>query len=430
MRSDLVLVGFAPGIDASKQQRMLQEVLGVDEERATYLMGSTPCILLESVPEDVVYEALDALEARGAELLVRANSGGLRTKELREEPPETESLEATPMSGGVRDLDEAVVEEPAPQVRPGAVPYGRGRRANGGGAPRPPKQKTGRTLPMASMQARRSVSGVASLTFFGSMMDSFLLPLRGRGLSWIFMTTFIMMLSAFVAIGSVFIPIFGRFMIIAVYASIITLNAKFFFATFVATVEGESEAGPLPRLGYMMSELVMPGLVLLAWSVTAFLPLMLWMFAFPKAIAESSMIVAMVSAGKMPVKMLFTGKVIAAWGPLVVLMLAPFAFWPISLVQMTSGSMSRMWNVFASLQSIAKAPLKYVIILVLAVVSMILPVILSGILVSIAGRGIFVGLVGFLLSMVPTAYSHGVMGAMMGALVSEHPDMLPEEALA
>jgi hypothetical protein len=71
-----------------------------------------------------------------------------------------------------------------------------------------------------------------------------------------------------------------------------------------------------------------------------------------------------------------------------------------------------------------------VIILVLAVVSMVLPVILSGILVSIAGRGIFVGLVGFLLSMVPTAYSHGVMGAMMGALVSEHPDMLPEEALA
>lgn len=429
MRSDLVLVGFAPGVEASKQQKMLQEVLGVDEERATYLMGSTPCLLLESVPEDVVYDALDALEARGAELLVRANSGGLRTKELQKEPPETESLEAAPMSG-VHGLDESVVEEPTPKVRPGAVPYGRGRLSNGGGAPRPPKQKTGRTLPMASMQARRSASGVASLTFFGSMMDSFLLPLRGRGLSWIFMTTFIMMLSAFVAIGSVFIPIFGRFILIAVYASIITLNAKFFFATFVATVEGESEAGPLPRLGYMMSELVMPGLVLLAWSVTAFLPLLLWMFAFPKAIAESSLIVAMVSAGKMPIKMLFVGKVIAGWGPLVVLMLAPFVFWPISLVQMTSGSMSRMWNVFASLQSIAKAPLKYVIILVLAVVSMILPVILSGILVSIAGRGILVGLVGFLLSMVPTAYSHGVMGAMMGALVSEHPDMLPEEALA
>lgn len=245
--------------------------------------------------------------------------------------------------------------------------------------------------------------------FFDALPSAFLMPLRGRGISWMLLIGLFTFVGLFAMIGIgivlLLVPFLSLIVNLILFGVLLTLNARFFFATFSAAIQHEDQPEPFPELRDNQSELILGGLVLLGWFMTAFLPLYLWISRFggnPRSGAFSL------------VFFLF-------------LLFLPFFFWPISLVQMASGSISRMWYFHESVRAVLQSPLKYSIVVLFGFVAGVVPVLLSNLIQS-AKLGFFVNLLALFVLCLPMTYSHGVMGAMMGHLANETPEILPEHA--
>ncbi len=258
-------------------------------------------------------------------------------------------------------------------------------------------------IPMAPMLN----PSAPEMGFFEALPSAFLMPLRGRGISWMLLIGVFTFVALFAMIGITLVLLlipFASFLVnLVLFGVLLTLNARFFFATFSAAAQHEEQPEPFPELSESRSELIMGGIVLLGWFATAFLPLYLWI----------SRLGGNPRSGLVSLMFFFF------------LLFLPFFFWPISLVRMASGSISRMWYFHESVRAILQTPIKYTLVVLFGFLAGVVPVLLSNLLQS-AKLGFFVGLLALFVSCLPLTYAHGVMGAMMGYLANETPEILPE----
>jgi hypothetical protein len=280
------------------------------------------------------------------------------------------------------------------------------------------KVRSSSGLPMAEMNKVRSSSGLPMNSamrranqdpeypgFFASLSKAFLMPLRGRGISWMLMLGVCSFLSIFVLIGTLFIPFVGVFLRLAVLAFLLTLNARFFFSTFSAALVNDNEPGPVPDIRNDQKELLISGMVLFLWFVTAYLPLYFWQKTY----------------GIPPQQ--FTIQ----WLPYVLLLFLPFYLWPISLVQMTAGSLLGMWNFPRIILRILRVHIRYFMIVLFGFIAGIIPFFIAH-LISTKTSGFIIGASILFIACLSSGYAHGVMGSMVGDLALKQPDILPQDS--
>lgn len=404
VRSDLVLSGFSSqAAEPTQQIAILQHALDVDAQTAASYVQSMPCVVLEAAEEDKAYAVLDSLAQMGAEVSIKANFGG---------PPRRKKPVSIRKPGDdftLLDELERDLEEGAPRVtgqgtpQPAYIPPVRE-------PVRPAREPSRQQAPKVHVPKPPSEGELAAAwreappSFFGSLGLAFRTPLIGSGLSWLLFLGMASFFSVFVLVIARFMGLIGLVVQIVICTSLMALFARFFLATLASVVEGR-ETGPLPHMSDIWSQFVLPGMILIAWVASAYFPMFLWLGFVGGGNPEG-----------------------VEWIPFWLLYILPFCVWPVALLQMTSGSIARMWDPFASMRSITVAPIKYLLVVCLGFVAVLLPICLAYVFIGVFQRSWLMSILSFFLLMLPVAYYHGVMGAMMGALIREHPEILPEEA--
>ena len=253
-------------------------------------------------------------------------------------------------------------------------------------------------------QPHHSIVDDGNVDFYSAIPEMMVLPLRGPGLTWLISITAVqfvtMFCSAFVMIA---MPIFGLIFVMIATAALLALLGKYFQACLWSTVHREDEPNTMPDFTEIKSELIAPGLSLTIFSIVITLgPMWIWGTHLARQ--------GVLNPFSSPVTWL--------------LLVLPVIYWPIGLAMCAeSNSFMSIWNLPRGFLGIAKVPLKYGVVVLMGVIAFILPIVLSGVLMR-SSAGILIQLVGILIAAVPTAYSHGVMGALMGKLIRRHPEIL------
>ncbi|MCB9638178.1 MAG: hypothetical protein H6728_00490 [Myxococcales bacterium] len=390
-RYNLVLTGLqTPTLDPEDLIQALRSQLHFESMTARLAVTRTPFTLLRDVSHEEGWRLKELLEEQGA--LVELQDPNAPSP-LSNDPFGANNQAPAPLLG---NFDAKWETAPAPTAfeMPFTThlddhPY----------APSSPRQDV---PPMAEFMAP---SG-PEVDFFGGLKHAFLMPLHGRGMTWMMLIGILTLVSLFAFIGvtiaTILLPPVGWLVNLLIFGALLTLNARYFFATFSAAINNEDEPESFPDLSERRGELLMGGLVLLGWIVTSMLPLYFWLR----------------SLGGRPQGFSYAVSLF--------LILLPFFFWPISLVQMASGSISRMWNFPASLKAISQTPLKYSLVVLLGFLAGLAPMLLSFVVRQSIGGGFMIGIFVMFLGCLPMAYSHGTMGAMMGYLALETPEILPD----
>ena len=253
-------------------------------------------------------------------------------------------------------------------------------------------------------QPHPSIVDDGNVDFYSAIPEMMVLPLRGPGLTWLISITAVQFLTMF---GSAFVmiamPIFGLIFVMIATAALLALLGKYFQACLWSTVHREDEPNNMPDFSEIKSELITPGLSLTIFAIVVTLGPM-WMWS---------------------THLLREGVLNPFSSPITWLLLVlPVIYWPIGLAMCAeSNSFMSIWNLPRGFLGIARVPLKYGVVVLMGIIAFILPIVLSGVLMR-SSAGVLMQLVGILIAAVPTAYSHGVMGALMGKLIRRHPEIL------
>ncbi len=226
-------------------------------------------------------------------------------------------------------------------------------------------------------------------------------PLRGAGVRWMIVIGVFGLLAILVSTGAAFIPRRLGLVVPAFLGSaFIGLNARFFKATFWAEAIGEKEPERMPELdpGFLLHDVAKPGFYLGAFQVV-----------FQLAAAGHALLRHDESS------LLFDPVM---W----LLVVFPLVYWPIGLTLFSlHGEPLSFLRVMRAIMIIARAPLPYLAVLFIGAIAAIVPVAALAMVATLDGH------IALLLSPamagLPIAYAHGVVGASMGALFRQQPDL-------
>lgn len=238
--------------------------------------------------------------------------------------------------------------------------------------------------------------------FYAALPSALVTPLRGPGLAW--MATAVGLVGVAVVGGMA--PIVGCLVYVVVAPAVLTVIAKYFQACMAATAMGVDRPHGFPELSGFMAELVLPGLALCLWFVVANVPLLLW-------ITQS--------------KGGFEGGAGLLSNPITLALVAlPYALWPAALARgAATGSWFSMFNLPRLVIGIARAPVAYLVVLVIGAVGAIAPTLIDS-LRSEACGALLRNLAITIVELAIFAYAHGVMGAAMGHLARVTPAVVDD----
>lgn len=231
---------------------------------------------------------------------------------------------------------------------------------------------------------------------FGSSVPvALLMPLSPEGLKWLGITSAAAIFLGALSIFASFLILFGLILILVGSASLLTLNAFCFQAFMASAADDGDEPMPFPSIVDWKSELAFPGFLIILWFGCALVPYGVWTGGLG-------------GSGSGPI-----GFVLA---------LAPMLLWPMAAtVACVDGTFVGLFQFPRILAGIARAPLRYLAVIAIGII--------SGVVVMIAAQFVigdrFLSLLlGLFLMNAGFAYGNGVMGAMMGRLVANEPDLV------
>jgi hypothetical protein len=173
----------------------------------------------------------------------------------------------------------------------------------------------------------------------------------------------------------------------------------------VSTSLNEDKPGGLPDLSFFIAEYILPGIALALWFLSAHVPLFWWLRTSWESAELTTLLVHPLT---------------------IALIVVPYLLWPMGLaVATSSGSFLSMWHLPKIVMGIVRAPLHYLVVLVVGAISMLIPAAMIPVLGAGGGSLLATLLIG-VGQVVIMAYSHAVMGSMMGHLARVKPEVIGE----
>ncbi len=417
---DVTLVGFPEGtVSGEPPANAMCRIFGIDEATARRFVASTPITVKHDATADIAKSYMDPLQAIGAKVVIRPSAS---SSSPPPPPPSSSPREkvrvfhnqAEPLyDSGFEAEPTRVSPPPVPFDRPTPSPKPDAYLLDGVGVM--PSPSTPLPHRKSSSPPRQPERTPLSYTpppnedekeqgFLASIPGSFILPFRGTGKWWLVAATIITLGSSVLGAFGSFLPIVGMVLQLFLAAGLLTICAKFFQSCLASGAYGQKSPGPLPELMHFLPDFVVPGFALTLWFVTAFLPLIGW--------------INHLSANTPPAELMLHPLTIA-------LALTPYLLWPIALAHAaSSGSFLSLWNIPGILLSLVRAPFRYAIVLLGGLAAALLPMFVAGIIIHVGGP--IGAIVGLFVAAGSLAYSHAVMGTLMGHLARTKPAVLPD----
>lgn len=237
--------------------------------------------------------------------------------------------------------------------------------------------------------------------FFSYILDCFVLPFRGQGISWLLAALGV----ATVGVIGGLVPFFGWLVQLLMSLGLLALCARFFQSCLASTAAKGDRSSGLPEMSAFFGDFILPGIALSLWFISVYIPLLLWLRSNWDGADLSTLLVA-------PVTLL--------------LVAVPYILWPMALARAAvTGSFLSMWNIPRILLGIVRAPLRYGFVLLIGFLSALIPVVMLPVL-TMGGSSLFVTLFIAVLQVAIMAYSHGVMGSLLGHLARMEPKVIAD----
>ena len=418
---DVTLVGFPRGTSTGEPPtRAMQRLFEIDEGTAQRFLSSTPITVKHDATAEIARTYGDPLRALGAEVVIKPASSSStppppqsRMNRQRETVDFLEHGNVFFYDSGFEAEPTKVSPPPVPVERrspppvPSAVildgvgimpspptPVPQGRR------PSPPHRESRTPLrysePVKNTEKEKG--------FLASIPSSFLLPLRGTGKWWMVAATILTLGASVLGLVGQFMPIVGLVLQLFLVAGLLTVCAKFYQSCMASGAYGEKSPGPLPEMMHFIPDFVVPGFALTLWFALASFPLLGWLSHAGATTPPAELVTH-------PLTILFA--------------VTPYVIWPIALAHATaSGSFFSLWNFPAFIMSISRAPFRYGVVLAAGVAAAFLPMFIAGMVAYAAGT--IGAVIGMFIAAGSMAYSHAVMGALMGHLARTKPEVLPD----
>lgn len=237
--------------------------------------------------------------------------------------------------------------------------------------------------------------------FFASILGCFVIPLKGSGISWLGAALGV----AIVAVIGGMVPFVGWLVQLLMGLGMLTLCARFFQSCMASTSANDDKPGGLPELTFFFAEYILPGIALALWFLSAHVPLFWWLHSSWESVEMMALLLHPIT---------------------IALVVVPYILWPMGLaLAASSGSFFSMWHLPKIIMGIVRAPLRYVIVLFVGALSMLIPAAMVPIL-GAAGGSLLAALLIGVGQVVIMAYSHAVMGSLMGHLARVKPEVIGE----
>ena len=293
-------------------------------------------------------------------------------------------------------------EGPRPRAR-AAAPLASGGGPSAAPRPRPAPSAAASTATAAAATPRPSAR---SASFWDSFGDALALPFSGPGLYWIAAISVWSVVAGVLGMLASFTLLVGLLVSFCLLTSLIALACDYSRATFWAPATGERELqrGPDFAPMHVISDYFGRGLLLS-------------LFVLLSQVAAIAWVAMSVFDGTSAADLLLDP---VTW----LLFFFPYSYWPMG-VALTAlrNDFGGIWQVLVGVRAIARAPLEYLVVVLVGfavLAGSVIALFLAGSMLGLSGA-ILIGTLGL-----PLALSHGIQGALMGHLARARAEIFEE----
>lgn len=247
-------------------------------------------------------------------------------------------------------------------------------------------------------------------SFWESIGDGCLLPLRGPGLYWIFAIGAFSVAVSILSMLASFVPLIGALVTFFANTCLLAFTCDYYRVCMWVPASHEHAIDRSPDFdpARLMNNYIKSGIHLSLFTIASQL-LVIAYFGY-----------AIASEGFSPEVLIDLATSPLTW----LLVLFPLYYWTMGVgLTALHHNFASVWNVPAGLRAIARAPLEYSAIVALGM--LVFGVSFGGLVLFGAGLGLTGSLLGGTVG-VPLALSHGVQGALMGHLLRARPEVFEQ----